>query len=81
MSLLRPSAAEEMASRAVDVPLLEPGRGQAPQGAWPAPPEELLQLQWESDRIRAQATRPGGSVSFAEWAAYAEHMKAVERES
>lgn len=45
--------------QAVDVPVLERGKGQAPRGAWPAPPEELLQLQWESDRIRQQATRPG----------------------
>ena len=45
--------------QAVDVPVLERGKCQAPRGAWPAPPEELLQLQWESDRIRQQATRPG----------------------
>lgn len=52
-------AAEVLQQQAVDVPVLERGKGQAPRGAWPAPPEELLQLQWESDRIRQQATRPG----------------------
>eukprot|EP00913_Durusdinium_trenchii_P013297 g12480.t1 len=77
VSVLRPEAAVEMESMSVEVPTVERGKGQAPQGAWPVPPEELIQLQWESDRIRAQATRPGrGSVSFAEWASYAEGMKA-----
>eukprot|EP00435_Cladocopium_sp_Y103_P056072 s735_g18.t2 len=77
VSVLRPEAAEQFQLEAVDVPVLERGKGHAPQGAWPAPPEELLQLQWESDRIRQQATRPGsGSVSFTEWASYAEEMKA-----
>eukprot|EP00434_Breviolum_minutum_P029186 symbB.v1.2.025816.t1/scaffold2532.1/size76761/2 len=76
VSVLRPEAAEMLQQQAVDVPLLERGKGQAPRGAWPAPPEELLQLQWESDRIRQQATRPGsGSVTFSEWASYAEDMK------
>merc|ERR1740122_113634 len=38
-------------------------------------PQELWQLQWESDRIRERATRPGRSVTFAEWAAFAEDMR------
>lgn len=38
------------------------------------PPSELAQLQWEADRMRAQATRSPG-VTFQEWAAFAEHMK------
>eukprot|EP00927_Polykrikos_kofoidii_P060867 TRINITY_DN55772_c0_g1_i1.p1 TRINITY_DN55772_c0_g1~~TRINITY_DN55772_c0_g1_i1.p1 ORF type:complete len:496 (-),score=73.91 TRINITY_DN55772_c0_g1_i1:51-1499(-) len=36
---------------------------------------ELAQLQWEADRMRAQATRKGQSVTYAEWSAFAEHMK------
>ncbi|CAJ1428059.1 unnamed protein product [Effrenium voratum] len=77
VSVLRQEAAERMQQEAVEVPVLEKGKGHAPRGAWPSVPEELMQLQWESDRIRAQATRPsGGSVSFSEWASYAEDMKA-----
>jgi len=38
-------------------------------------PEDLVQLQWESDRVRAQATRPGQGVSFAEWSSFADGMK------
>lgn len=41
----------------------------------PEPPEELVQMQWESDRIRSKATRAGHGVSFQEWAAYAEQVK------
>ena len=37
------------------------------------PPEELVQLQWESDRMRAQAIR--GAVNFGEWATFAEQMR------
>merc|ERR1719499_439357 len=37
-------------------------------------PAELAQLQWEADRMRAQATRIPG-VTFQEWAAFADHMK------
>lgn len=44
----------------------------------PEPPQELLELQWEADQMRAQATGkavPGTSVTFVEWASFAEHMK------
>jgi len=45
----------------------------------PKPPEatqtELAHLQWESDRMRSQATRMGQGVTYAEWADFAEHMK------
>ncbi|CAE7430309.1 COMT, partial [Symbiodinium necroappetens] len=76
VSVLRQQAAEEFAESSVDVPVVEKAKGVSPAGSWPTAPEELIQLQWESDRIRAQATRPGsGSVSFDEWAKYATHMK------
>ncbi|CAE7764163.1 COMT, partial [Symbiodinium microadriaticum] len=76
VSVLRQEAAEEFAASSVDVPVVEKAKGVSPAGNWPTAPEELIQLQWESDRIRAQATRPGsGSVSFDEWAKYATHMK------
>merc|ERR1719387_1029771 len=39
------------------------------------PPEELVQLQWESDRMRAQAMRAGHGVNFGEWAAFADQMR------
>eukprot|EP00929_Paragymnodinium_shiwhaense_P072532 TRINITY_DN36819_c0_g1_i1.p1 TRINITY_DN36819_c0_g1~~TRINITY_DN36819_c0_g1_i1.p1 ORF type:complete len:383 (-),score=79.46 TRINITY_DN36819_c0_g1_i1:424-1572(-) len=39
-------------------------------------PEEILtQLQWEADRVRAQAMRKGHGVTYPEWAAFAEQMK------
>merc|ERR1712224_257046 len=41
----------------------------------PEHPPELVQLQWESDRIRALATRPGQGVTYAQWSAFAEDMK------
>jgi len=44
-------------------------------GEEPTPPEDLAQLQWEADRIRARATRAGQGVSYAEWAAYSRNMK------
>ncbi|CAE8668101.1 unnamed protein product, partial [Polarella glacialis] len=76
VSVLRPEAAARFLRGA--------GLGGAAGGAdaegpvTPRAPEELVQLQWESDRIRAQATRAGGtSVSFTEWAAYSEKM--IER--
>lgn len=42
--------------------------------AVPKPPKELIQLEWESDRMRAQAT--GQGVTYGEWDAFAEDMKA-----
>lgn len=44
----------------------------------PVPPQELLELQWEADQMRARATGkavPGSSVTFVEWASFAERMK------
>lgn len=41
----------------------------------PDHPPDLVQLQWESDRMRTQATRPGQGVTYTQWAAFAEHMK------
>jgi len=41
----------------------------------PDHPPGLVQLQWESDRMRNQATRPGQGVKYKEWSAFADHMK------
>lgn len=41
----------------------------------PEAPAELLQLQWESDRIRDKATRSDGGVTYGEWASYSQEMK------
>jgi len=41
----------------------------------PEHPADLVQLQWESDRIRALATRPGQGVTYAQWSEFAEQMK------
>jgi len=46
----------------------------SPDPSGPDAPEELDQLQWEADRMRAQATRVPG-VTFEEWAAFSDHMK------
>lgn len=51
-----------------------PSGGGVPDATGAGAPEELSQLQWEADRMRAQATRVPG-VTFQEWAAFAEHMK------
>eukprot|EP00438_Fugacium_kawagutii_P025570 Skav211653 [mRNA] locus=scaffold6216:359:7387:+ [translate_table: standard] len=75
VSVLRPEAAEQLQLQATDMPKFERGKDRSIQiwisdrciaGPWPAPPEALLQLQWESDRIRQQATRPGGAVEWVE---------------
>eukprot|EP00427_Karlodinium_veneficum_P017201 CAMPEP_0169125178 /NCGR_PEP_ID=MMETSP1015-20121227/34736_1 /TAXON_ID=342587 /ORGANISM="Karlodinium micrum, Strain CCMP2283" /LENGTH=363 /DNA_ID=CAMNT_0009188677 /DNA_START=211 /DNA_END=1300 /DNA_ORIENTATION=- len=42
----------------------------------PAHPPALVQMQWDSDRIRALATQPGEGVTHEKWSAYAERMKA-----
>ena len=57
---------------------MERGKGHAPQGAWPPAPEELLQLQWESDRIRAQATRPGEEGKVGGWLGFLNRSKVVD---
>ena len=41
----------------------------------PKPPAEIIQLEWETDRMRAQASNEGG-VKYGEWAAFAEDVKA-----
>lgn len=61
----------------------ESSNGMATDGAassgppkYPEPPAELVQLQWESDRMRAQAMRQGHGVKFEEWSSFAEQMRA-----
>jgi len=60
--------------RRADAPLAVAGGGGEVDAKGAEPPEELAQLQWEADRMRAQATRVPG-VTFQEWAAFAEHMR------
>eukprot|EP00931_Biecheleriopsis_adriatica_P116713 TRINITY_DN92321_c0_g1_i1.p1 TRINITY_DN92321_c0_g1~~TRINITY_DN92321_c0_g1_i1.p1 ORF type:complete len:419 (-),score=76.54 TRINITY_DN92321_c0_g1_i1:42-1262(-) len=77
VSVLRSDAAATLLAESKEEASRQQSRGKASAaGECPEAPQELVQLQWESDRIRAQATRPGsGSVSFSDWAAYAEKMK------
>lgn len=73
---------EEFAMPAADWMSVSIRRHDAPVGSGePDPsgeevPDELEQLQWESDRMRAQATRVPG-VTFQEWAEFAQHMRDV----
>lgn len=60
--------------RRADAPAAVPGGAGVADPAGAEPPQDLAQLQWEADRMRAQATRMPG-VTFQEWAAFAEHMK------
>lgn len=41
----------------------------------PEAPPEIAMLQWESDRMRGQATKAKQGVTFGEWAEFAEQMK------
>lgn len=54
-----------------------PGENPEWRGRRDDPADDLVQLQWESDRVRAQATRPGGhSVTYEEWSDFVADMKA-----
>ena len=41
----------------------------------PEHPPGLVQLQWESDRIRSLATRAVQGVTYGQWSDFADHMK------
>ena len=41
----------------------------------PEHPPGLVQLQWESDRIRSLATRAVQGVAYGQWSDFADHMK------
>lgn len=41
----------------------------------PQAPPDIMQMQWESDRIRDKATKGEGSVSYGEWAAFSHDFK------
>lgn len=79
VSVLRPETAQRFESASADETHDETigiRSGRKRLHTAPEYPEELVQLQWESDRIRAQATRTGsGSVTFGEWSSYADKMK------
>lgn len=60
--------------RRTDAPASSDGSEGAADPIGAPPPDELAQLQWEADRMRAQATRIPG-VTFQEWSAFADHMK------
>ncbi|CAE8633520.1 unnamed protein product, partial [Polarella glacialis] len=47
-----------------------------PEEPMPEPPEDLHQLVRESDRMRERATGPGRSVTYEEWADFAQDIKA-----
>ena len=45
------------------------------------PPEELHQLSKETDRMRERAVGPGRSVTYEEWAEFAQGVKVREKMS
>lgn len=50
--------------------------GPAVEQPGPASPLEFPELEREADRMRSRARRPGRSVTFEEWADFAQHLKA-----